>query len=74
MDLCPLKLAEGIAGTIVVVCKATNKRLKWNDAVLAGWVADLDGEAFRDYYSPEGAVKRFARRICVRRIESGLSR
>jgi hypothetical protein len=50
----PLQLKEGTAGTIIVVCKATGRRLPWNRAVLAGWVADSNGEAFRAYYSPEG--------------------
>ena len=54
MKLEPLKFSRGTAGTIKVVCKATGKRLPWNEAVLQGWVADLDGRAFGAYYSPEG--------------------
>lgn len=47
---------DSAAGSINVVCKATGKRLPWNAAARAGWVADLNGEPFNAYYSPE-AVK-----------------
>lgn len=39
---------------INVRCKITKASMKWNDAAQAGWVCDLDGPPFRDYYSPEG--------------------
>ena len=45
------------SGQIGVVCKVTGVRLPWNQAADAGWVADLNGEAFNAYYSPEGIEK-----------------
>ena len=39
-------------------CIQTGKTLPWNEASKAGWVADLDGKAYLDYYSPEGLAQK----------------
>lgn len=43
-----------LAQCAYVTCKATGEIKKWHDAVALGWCADLDGEPFKDYYSPTG--------------------
>ena len=61
MRLVPLKAeSEGSASAqCAVVCVVTGEKLSWNSAADKGWVADLDGKAFIDYYSPEGlAIKQ----------------
>lgn len=42
------------SGAIGVQCCETKRRMAWNDACRAGWVADLNGKPFYAYYSPEG--------------------
>lgn len=58
MRLKPLKSAysreDEPSAQISVRCKITKACVKWEEAVRAGWVCDLDGPPFRDYYSPEG--------------------
>jgi hypothetical protein len=57
MRLKPLEIYgddNSAKGSIDVRCAKTGKRMRWNDAARAGWVADLDGPAFNAYYSPEG--------------------
>lgn len=44
----------GASATILVACKTTGERQRWNDAVNLGWYADLNGPAFNAYYSPRG--------------------
>lgn len=59
MRLSPLTVQgpdDSAKGSIQVICKGTGKRLPWNAAARAGWVADLNGPAFSAYYSPE-AIK-----------------
>lgn len=41
-------------GQLQICCRETKQRMAWNDACRAGWVADLNGEPFNAYYSPEG--------------------
>ncbi len=47
MNLQPLKITDGLAGRIVIVCKLTGKKALWNAAAHLGWVADLDGNRIR---------------------------
>jgi hypothetical protein len=49
-----LVLEGSAAAEIEVVCKVTRQRLKWNDAVRAGWIAVANEQAFSTYLSPEG--------------------
>ncbi len=53
----PLRVYQGSAGELTVICTKTKARAVWNDAARAGWVADLNGKAFAAYYSPEGRAK-----------------
>ena len=70
MRLANLELKpEGTASAgCAVVCVVTGAQLSWNAASKAGWVADLDGKAFVDYYSPKGLAIKYGVTIEVRDI------
>ena len=60
--LVPLELKEEgtAAAGQYIRCIQTGIQMSWNGAAKAGWVADLDGKAFLDYYSPEGLAQKKA--------------
>jgi hypothetical protein len=60
--LVPLDLKpEGTASAgQYIKCIQTGVQKSWNEAAKAGWVADLDGKAYLDYYSPEGLTQKQA--------------
>ena len=63
------------SGTITIVCAYTHGRSKWNDAVLDGWVADLNGPPFKSYYSPAGKALLLLNEEMTRKaIEAGPGR
>lgn len=52
----PLQLQlpeDSVRAQCAIRCKVTGQVLHWNDAVRAGWKADLNGEPFNAYYSPQ---------------------
>jgi len=49
MKLLKLKRSEGAAGGLYVRCVKCGETKAWNDAVAAGWSADLAGKPYSDY-------------------------
>lgn len=60
--LVPLDMKEEgtAAAGQYIRCIQTGVQMSWNGAAKAGWVADLDGKAYLDYYSPEGLAQKQA--------------
>jgi hypothetical protein len=64
MNLKTLNLAAGLAGEVVITCRQTGRKLRWNSAALEDWVADADGTPYEAYYSSEAAARQFAAHGC----------
>ncbi|MCK9434336.1 MAG: hypothetical protein M0R32_05820 [Candidatus Cloacimonetes bacterium] len=60
--LVPLELMPPTSASAgqYINCIQTGVQKSWNAAAKAGWVADLDGKAYLDYYSPEGLAQKQA--------------